>query len=132
MRTLVRSIPGASLIALTVGLVLAARPVRAQAPVAGPAPAVVPRPATPPSVVYSVPPGGYTYYYPYPGSYSYYYSYPGGYTYYYPNTYATAPQSRVYTVPSQGGITGSNRHHHYGYWPARRELFLAKPWLKPD
>jgi hypothetical protein len=47
------------------------------------------------------------------------------------SAYASPARPRVYVVPPTA--TSQTRHRlHYGYWPARREVFLAKPWLRPD
>jgi hypothetical protein len=47
------------------------------------------------------------------------------------STYASPAKPRVYLLPRMG--TSRTPHRlHYGYWPARREVFLAKPWLRPD
>jgi hypothetical protein len=106
MRMVFRSILGASVIALTVGLVLATRTAQAQAPAPGPVPSVAPPVTSPPASVTnpSLPPRGYVY---------------------------SNPRRRVYTVPSQG-TASTRRRLHYGYFPARREVPLYKPWLKPD
>jgi hypothetical protein len=97
MRKLSRSIMGASLLALTVGL--PAGMAQAQAPASGTAPSVAPRTTNPPAST---------------------------------RRYASNnPQRRVYTVPSQG-TPSTRRRLHYGYFPARREVPLYKPWLRPD
>lgn len=116
MRSCFRMMTGACLIALTLGLILAAQPASAQAP--APATGVAPAPAPANVVVARLtnPPAGAAAMVA-----------PARFTT--PNP--ARSQARVYTVPSQGSSSTRPRLH-YGYWPARREVFVAKPWLKPD
>ena len=114
MRTCFRLMTGACLIALTVGLILAARPASAQAPApataVAPAPAaanaVVPRLTNPPaSAAVVAPPRVAT-----------------------PN--AVRPQARVYTVPSQGA--SSIRQRQRLSWPTRRYLAAGQAVAQPE
>jgi hypothetical protein len=63
-------------------------------------------------------------------------AYPQYYTYSYSIPYTAPAQTYVYTRPSvrrtppNPGIGGNG--YHYGYYPARRELPLYKPWLRRD
>jgi hypothetical protein len=59
--------------------------------------------------------------------------YQGGSYYRYPayaRNYAVAPQRYYRPAPPNPGIGGNG--YHYGYFPARRELPLYKPWLARD
>jgi hypothetical protein len=105
MNRFFRSVVGAGLLAPTVLLVLAAQSAPAQTPPPRPAPPVAPRLTNPPATA------------PNPAR-------PAGFA-------VNNPQSRVYTVPSQGS-SSLRRRLHYGYFPARRDIDVYKPWLKPD
>ena len=110
MRTAYRSIMGACLLMLALGVVLAARSASAQtpavAPVLAPANPVVPGLTTPAaSVAVVAPPRVAT-------------------------ATALRPQARVYRVPSQGAA--STRQSERLSWPTRRFSPLARPWLSPN
>jgi hypothetical protein len=114
MRSLSIPFASACLIALSVGLVLAARQVQAQTPAPTPVPA--------PAVAQPVPTN------PIARSVT---AQPARVAAPNVNVFPMRSRTRVYTVPAQGTPNGQRRLH-YGYWPARRELPLFKPWLNPD
>jgi hypothetical protein len=121
MRTVRRLLAGASLIALAVGLFLAARPASAQTPAPAPAvtaPAPVPAPAAPAAPRLTTPAAN-------PAMVAA----PRVATVN-PRTNAVRAQARVYTVPAQGA--SSTKQSQHLSWPTRRFSPLARPWLSPN